>query len=503
MKKFLAALGALLLFTVMGVTMPAQAQSESPPPEVPQTCDAIPEVLGHEWQLQKRVREFVPAVEELSHQVYSYSKQEEKFKTEYHFAKFVRTKSKTYTQPVAAVKAQHYSWTGKKRDADNPPTVVPPHKDWQANTSHEPHGNEATWVNEHLHYTANSKGHASWFYFTPAIPGVPGGWSDWSEFGEWEKWLPEQHGQWRNTTDPVGSPQEHASWQDGNTKYYREWQVRHDGQTREVSDGFDTIYSGEVLEPLDAPWVLLDGYPKTVIDQEGVPAYYSEWSDWTNEGDIVQTDEQDEPEIPADTDLVQYRWEYVGTYVKLEAIPASWQYEDPSSPCFAGPEQPDPRLYSDRYERVTCEGVWSGYELYSIEYVYNPETREWVEGEPVLVESGEDKVRDLTSDELIENGCVTLPPPPKQDDPPEEDDPKEDDPIATRPPCETPDDLKNDPKCQRDDPPKRRTSPDEPVELAETGSSLTQDGLLALGGGALALLILGVGTAAFKRRLQD
>src|SRR5690606_5221533 len=132
---FLAALGALLLFTVMGVTMPAQAQSESPPPEVPQTCDAIPEVLGHEWQLQKRVREFVPAVEELSHQVYSYSKQEEKFKTEYHFAKFVRTKSKTYTQPVAEVKAKHYSWTGKKRDADNPPTVVPPHKDWQANTS--------------------------------------------------------------------------------------------------------------------------------------------------------------------------------------------------------------------------------------------------------------------------------------------------------------------------------------------------------------------------------
>lgn len=87
--------------------------------------------------------------------------------------------------PVTAEVTQHYSWTGGKRDTDNPPTVVPPHEDWQANTTQEPHdngqGNPATWVNDSLHYTANSKGHASWFYFerktvevTPGIPAVPG-----------------------------------------------------------------------------------------------------------------------------------------------------------------------------------------------------------------------------------------------------------------------------------------------------------------------------------------
>src|SRR5690606_21366816 len=48
---------------------------------------------------------------------------------------------------------------------------------------------------------------------------------------------PEQHGQWRSSPDPIGSPQKHAEWQEGNTKYYREWQVRHDGETRDVPTG--------------------------------------------------------------------------------------------------------------------------------------------------------------------------------------------------------------------------------------------------------------------------
>lgn len=74
---------------------------------------------------------------------------------------------------------QHYSWTGGRRATDNPPLVTPPHEDWQANTKSEPHengnGNPATWVNASLHYTANSQGHASWFYleFVPAVECPP------------------------------------------------------------------------------------------------------------------------------------------------------------------------------------------------------------------------------------------------------------------------------------------------------------------------------------------
>lgn len=74
--------------------------------------------------------------------------------------------------------AQHYSWTGGIRETDNPPTEVPPSDNWQVNTSLEPHtqggGNPATWVNENLHYTANSDQHASWFYYSPEVVCTPG-----------------------------------------------------------------------------------------------------------------------------------------------------------------------------------------------------------------------------------------------------------------------------------------------------------------------------------------
>jgi len=79
-----------------------------------------------------------------------------------------------YTEVIPGVEAQHYSWTGGHLPTDQPPTEVPPSENWQPNTSQEPHdngqGNPATWVNESLHYTANSSGHASWFYFTPEVP---------------------------------------------------------------------------------------------------------------------------------------------------------------------------------------------------------------------------------------------------------------------------------------------------------------------------------------------
>lgn len=79
-----------------------------------------------------------------------------------------------WTEVIPATEGQHYSWTGGRLDTTNPPTEVPPSDNWQANTSQEPHdngqGNPATWVNDSLHYTANSKGHASWFYYTAGTP---------------------------------------------------------------------------------------------------------------------------------------------------------------------------------------------------------------------------------------------------------------------------------------------------------------------------------------------
>lgn len=80
-----------------------------------------------------------------------------------------------YDEVVQEAYVQHYSWTGGRRATDDPPTVVPPHEYWQPNTRSEPHdnggGNPATWLNESLHYTANSCGSASWFYLehVPAV----------------------------------------------------------------------------------------------------------------------------------------------------------------------------------------------------------------------------------------------------------------------------------------------------------------------------------------------
>ena len=73
-----------------------------------------------------------------------------------------------YDEVVQEAYVQHYSWRGGRRTHDDPPTVVPPDENWVANTRSEPHenggGNPATWLDESLHYTANSDHSASWFY---------------------------------------------------------------------------------------------------------------------------------------------------------------------------------------------------------------------------------------------------------------------------------------------------------------------------------------------------
>ncbi|CUR61436.1 exported hypothetical protein [metagenome] len=80
-----------------------------------------------------------------------------------------------YDEVVQEAYVQHYSWRGGRRAHDDPPTVVPPDENWVANTRSEPHengaGNPAAWLDESLHYTANSDHSASWFYLehVPAV----------------------------------------------------------------------------------------------------------------------------------------------------------------------------------------------------------------------------------------------------------------------------------------------------------------------------------------------
>ena len=158
--------------------------------------------------------------------------------TQYHFAKFTRERTREWvpgTEGTPGTDGQHYSWRGGRLEISNPPTVTPPNGNWVPNTKQEPHtngaGNPATWVNENLHYTANSKGFASWFYFmpgTPGTPGTPGYFTAWSDWSGWTKWSPETHTSWENSQEPLGSPAPHYT---SDTKE-RQWQAQWDGETR-------------------------------------------------------------------------------------------------------------------------------------------------------------------------------------------------------------------------------------------------------------------------------
>ena len=71
----------------------------------------------------------------------------------------------------------HYSWNGGNRGVGDPPTVTPPHDDWQLNTDGEPAGHltAATWSGTPgvgLHVLGNSPSNASWFYTVASVPEV-------------------------------------------------------------------------------------------------------------------------------------------------------------------------------------------------------------------------------------------------------------------------------------------------------------------------------------------
>ena len=247
---------------------------------------ATEEVSHKEYRYPKQTREFVPGSAEVSHLVYSYSKEVKDTKTQYHFAKFTRTKTKA---PDVKGFWQEFSPT-KPKTFNGPPSYPTDSRGkWSAKKTNGGPQPDASGVFQ------NGVGNGSWFYRQQTVT------SDWSEYGPWTKWSPETHTSWEDSTDPLGSPQFHGSgtYSDG-TKWYREWQARFDGKTRTVPNGSHTEYSGEVLEPLGEPWVLLAGYPKKVVDKEQVPDSYTKWADagfteWSR--DMTK---------PEDTDLVRY-----------------------------------------------------------------------------------------------------------------------------------------------------------------------------------------------------
>jgi hypothetical protein len=294
-----------------------------------------------------------------------------------------------------------------------------------------------------------------------------GRWSAWHKTGRtfgWTVWTPESI-KWRGADFAETGPHHGIvrEWTESNgNKRWREVSTEYryapTGNTRQVADGYEWQYSGEVTEPRDEPWALLPGYPRKEVTQEAKPETFTEWSEWADYGDVVRTDEQVEPDLPDDTDVIEHRWVYVDTYVRIEAVPPSWQDTDPEGDCYTGPEEedesddgtddgqsgddesggdesgqgtdeettdegtddesrdeeprnPDTGREPEREREVlfkhkTCDGVFERYVVW--EYPADG-------GERVPVEHGDEKVRDLTVKEAERLGCIETPPPPKEE----------------------------------------------------------------------------------------
>ncbi len=181
----------------------------------------------------------------------------------------------------------------------------------------------------------NGSGNGSWFYRHAG---------ECSDYGEWTLWDPMTHKSWQDSNDPLGEPAFHAEGtnRDGST-WYRQWQARFTGETRQVANGTETQTTDWLLGPPEGKgWTQID--ERTVITTEAVEESYGPWSDWSR---INRAPYLTEPTAPENTSTHEYRVtdpitvtdedavpEYTVYYVtddepSLDAADASWVNQSP------------------------------------------------------------------------------------------------------------------------------------------------------------------------------
>ncbi|UDL15993.1 membrane protein [Microbacterium phage Pumpernickel] len=209
-------------------------------------------------ELRFAYKKTTPGEEAVTHQEYKYERTVADFKTQYFFAKFTQTKTRTWIKEIPAQKAvyEKFTWSGPYA-----PTVAPPSNGWKsAGTTSDTKGSKPD-VIQH-----QGNGNGSYFYFKTtkaAVPAVPGHWSDWSAYGPWTLWQPVQHTSWQDSNAPIGSPEFHGQ---GDT-WYRVWQQRPTGETRQVQTGTHVETSDWLTAPpAGEGWKQIDS--RTVTDRE-------------------------------------------------------------------------------------------------------------------------------------------------------------------------------------------------------------------------------------------
>ena len=245
------------------------------------------------------IKEYTPgtdAEDAVTHQVYSYKKSVADYKTQYHFAKYTQTKSRTYCEGTQAGPDLWWNWS--PNHSTGPQDYRPSFPTDERGTWQGPHENGGPMQDTYGTFQTGG-GNSPFFHREHGTPGTDGYWTAWSSYGPWTMWEPMTHESWQDSDAPLGEPAFHAQWTSGNTEYYRVWQARFTGDTRQVQTGSHDVFTGEITETRDAPWVLLSGYPKTVTDSAAVPATPGTWSGWLPEAlDTLNGWTGEEPATP-------------------------------------------------------------------------------------------------------------------------------------------------------------------------------------------------------------
>lgn len=239
-------------------TIPEVGQVSHPEYQIKRYVEPVAEESHLTYGMEKRTRDLIPAQEEVSHKVYSYKKSVQDFKTENKFM---------YRKYV----------TGyfENRQGQN-----------KGSFPYEIYNSSNGWSGE-LHHE-----------------------------GAWGQ---------ETATDGSGGHNDTTGYNySGNRKHSTAYEYRKSEliDTRQVPNGSHFEYSGEQTTTLGSPWVLLSGYPKTVVDEEAVPASWTDWGLWQVEIVGATT----EPEIPLDNDYAQYRATEPVKVVDTEAKDGYWVY---------------------------------------------------------------------------------------------------------------------------------------------------------------------------------
>ena len=224
-----------------------------------------------------RYKKIVPAVDGV--QECQYKKWVKDYTTEYKYAKYVQTK--TRTSEVWA----NFSPKNKHEPYVGPPSwPTDPDGKWKVHKDIPPGHSGDNGVYQ------KGEGNSSWFYRHDA--------GDWSDFGPWTLWSPLSHVSWKTFDQPsIGEPALHADGSNDGTDWYRQWQVRNTGDTRQVENGGHWEYQWFTEDPGEG-WTKTDECRWKVEPVTEQTVWFPSEDSWTTEikGDPwIKTDERTVP----------------------------------------------------------------------------------------------------------------------------------------------------------------------------------------------------------------